>query len=259
MRARFVGFVATVAELAIVMPTILLELWLWIAVVIATGLGHVLILARMRRLGSRPRAPAFRRAMLWAPVVATALILPIGLAVGVGARSLDPLLSTAIASAVLATPPAAIGYLAIERSLPESLREPDNRRLVWRPSSGQARKLLIAWPPITLVMFWLVTGLGTEADCGWDGSCSSGVPVRFAWFGSRGGSSMRWDRFALDLGLFASVLPAAFLAATSRVRGVFAVYVLLVCAWIGGALLDNWGGLAGLGIWSEVRLLELGR
>jgi hypothetical protein len=259
LRSRIVAFVVMAGAVALIVQRNLLDLWPWVSLVIATVLGHLLILARMHMLGSSPRGRAFRRVLLWAPTLTTALCLPIGLAIGLDKWSFDALLSTALTSAVFGLAAAALGYASIERSLPESLREPDNRRWVWQPSSEQQRKLLLAWPLITLALFWLITGLGTEAECAVDGSCSSGVPVTFARFGSRRGSSMYWDRFALDLGLFASLLPAALMAATSRVRGVFAVYLLLVCLWIGVALIDNWGGLAGLGMWSETSLLELGR
>lgn len=261
LRSQIVTFAVIIGELILIVPlSVLAQVWLWLAIVISMALSPVALLARMRMVGPGSRGRAFRRALTWAPVITAALTLPIGLAIGTSKDSAEALFFLAVGSVLLTLPAAAIGYVAIERSLPESLREGDNRRWVWRPSAGEMRKLLLAWPPISLAVFWVITGLATKTDCGWDGSCSSGVPITFARFGMRDlPSSMYWGRFAADLGLFATVLPAGFLCATSRVRGVAAVYLLVVCAVIGLTVAEQWGGLEGLRSWSQLDLLELGR
>ena len=258
LHSRIVTFVAIIAEVAIVTPGILAEAWLWIGVTLAIVLSHVLIVARLRK--ADPAGRALRRGMVWAPVAMVAITMPLALALGTGQLSADGMLATALASAVFALPPAALGYAAVERSLPEALRESDSGRSRWWPSARAMRTLLIAWPLATASLFWLLTGVTASTGCVVDGACSLGVPFRFARFGVRGGGSrMHWGVFVQDLALLASLGPAAFLLATSRVRRVFAGYLLVVCLWLGAATIDSWSGAAGIRMWRELELLELDR
>jgi hypothetical protein len=258
--SQAVALVAIVGELAIVMPRALVEPWLWIGLTSAMVLSLVVVLARSRKLGSQNRGPAFRRAIVWAPVIAVALTMPIVLSIEQGKVALDAVIAIALGSAMFAVTPAALGYVATERSLPESLREPDTRRWVFRPSAQQRQRLLLAWPLVTAALFWLFTGLATDGDCAVDGTCRSGVPHTFARFGGgrSGGSSMDWAEFAQNVGLFATLLPAMFLCASSRLRWAFAIYLALTGAWLMIAMIDQWGGMFGLKIWAQLDLLELG-
>ncbi len=225
----------------------------WLGMIVGLALAQPAIVWWVRRAEPPIRARALRRASLVVTPLALTLFMPF--AVLDDPSDLDLARWAAIAPAVVvfAAFGAAFADLAIARIIPASWRAGD--RPMWSPQPNHLKWLALAWPLATLLVFMLSTAVTGDSSCAEDGRCRFGIPLEFVHFGGReGGRRVEWDRLWSDVAIFATIIPAAYGLAASRLRLLFAIYLIAILTWLGAAAVSSWGGWVSWKIWWELVL-----
>lgn len=198
-----------------------------IALLIAAALGGPAIYAWVRRAAPGRRARALRHAELVAGPLGAIVTLPF--AILEHGFELVRALEMAPYVAVIGLFMAAFGNLLSAALLPATWRVSEPR--TWSPSPAQRRKLLLAWPLATWLLFeWVVAATASSGH---------GAPFRFLTHDAPQ-PSFDTRAFVSDLVFFGLLGPALYGVATSRLRPIFVACSLGMLGWLGVVLVEAW-------------------